>query len=259
MQIQIPAKRHSLILEALKDQGFVSVSALSEALGVSDVTVRRDLRHLEDQNLLRRTHGGATARNHIVRDLPVSEKAAKHAEEKRKIGAAAAALVENHDHIILASGTTVWQIARHLGPSPDLARLTVITNAMNVALELTGSPEVEVHVLGGLIRNTSTSVAGPIAEKVLSQFTCRKLFLGVDGFDIQYGLTTSNALEAHLNMRMIEAAEQVIVVADASKFGLRSFGRICGIEEVHQVITDASISPATVAQLEEAGISVTVV
>ena len=257
--MQIPAKRHSLILETLHDQGFVSVSSLSDALGVSDVTVRRDLRYLEDQSLLRRTHGGATTRNHIVRDRPVSEKAAQHAEEKRKIGAAAAALVENHDRIILASGTTVWQVAHHLAPPNDCTGLTVITNAMNVALELTGSPEVEVHVLGGLVRNTSTSVAGPVAEKVLSQFTCRKLFLGVDGFDLQYGLTTSNALEAHLNMCMIEAAEQVIVVADASKFGLRSFGRICGIDEVHQVITDACISPAIAAQLEEAGIGVTVV
>ena len=257
--MHIPAERHNRILRALEEQGFVSVSGLSEALDVSDVTIRRDLSYLEDRALLRRTHGGATAANRIVHDRPVSEKAAQHVDEKRRIGAAAAALVEDHDSVILASGTTVMQVARHLGQPGARANLTVITNAMNVALELTGHQDVEVHMLGGLVRNTSTSVAGPVAEKVLQQFTCRKLFLGVDGFDLQHGLTTSNALEAHLNTCMIAAAEQVVVVADASKFGLRSFGRICGVEQVHQVITDATISPAVVSQVEEMGIPVTAV
>lgn len=257
--MQLAAERHNWILRALQQQGVVTVSGLSDALDVSDVTVRRDLTYLEGQNLLRRTHGGATALNHIVRDRPVSEKAAQHAEEKQRIGAAAAALVEDHDRIILASGTTVMHVARRLRMLAHGATLTAITNAMNVALELTGLQGVEVHMLGGLVRTTSTSVAGPMAEKMLRQFTCRKLFLGVDGFDLQHGLTTSNALEAHLNMCMIAAAEQVVVVADASKFGLRSFGRICGVDQVHQVITDDSIPDGVVAQMEEAGIAVTVV
>jgi len=256
--MQLPAERHSHILKTLQDQGFVTVSGLSDVLDVSDVTVRRDLSFLESQNLLQRTHGGATAQSLIVRDRPVSEKAAQHADEKQKIGAAAAALIEDHDRVIFASGTTVLEVAAHLGRQRDRVGLTVVTNAMNVALELTGVAGIEVHMLGGAVRHTSTSVAGPIAELVLGQFSCRKLFLGVDGFDLQYGLTTSSALEAHLNTRMIEAAEQVIVVADASKFGLRSFGRICGIEQVHQVITSAAILPGIVQQLEDAGITVTI-
>ncbi len=259
--MQLPAERHNQILQTLKDQGFVTVSGLSEVLDVSDVTVRRDLSYLENQNLLQRTHGGATTRSLIVRDRPVSEKASQHADEKQRIGAAAAALIEDHDRVIFASGTTVLEVASHLGRPNGRERvgLTVVTNAMNVALELTGVPGVEVHMLGGVVRHTSTSVAGPIAEMVLGQFSCRKLFLGVDGFDLQYGLTTSSAFEAHLNTRMIEAAEQVIVVADASKFGLRSFGRICGIEQVHQVITGDPIPTGMVKQLEDAGITVTVV
>ena len=256
--MQLPAKRHNQILQLLKEQGIVTVSGLSEALDVSDVTVRRDLSYLEERSLLRRTHGGATTPDYIVRDRPVSEKATQHTEEKHKIGAAAAALVENHDRIILASGTTVRQVAYHLGRPSDRTNLTVVTNAMNVALELTGAPGIEVHMLGGLVRNTSTSVAGPVAEKVLRQFTCRKLFLGVDGIDLQYGLTTSNALEAHLNMCMIEAVEEVIVVADASKFGLRSFGRICTIDQVQRVMTDSRVPPEAVDQMEEMGIAVTV-
>ena len=257
--MQFPAERHNQILQALKEQGFVTVTSLSEVLDVSDATVRRDLNYLEKQNLLRRTHGGATPRNHIVRDLPVSEKASRNADEKRRIGAAAAGLVEDYDRIILASGTTVREVASHLGNPGAPARLTVVTNAMNVALELTESAGIEVHMLGGIVRNTSTSVAGPVAERMLQQFTCRKLFLGVDGIDLQHGLTTSNSLEAHLNMRMVEAAEQVIVVADSSKFGLRSFGRICGIEQVHRVVTDCGIPEAAVERMSEIGIAVTVV
>lgn len=254
--MQLPAERHNRILQVLKDQGFVTVSGLSESLDVSEVTIRRDLTWLESRNLLQRTHGGATQRNHIVHDRPVSEKASQNAEEKRRIGAAAAALVETHDCIILASGTTVMQVARHLG---DVPHLTVITNAMNVALALTDLHGVEVHLLGGLLRNTSTSVVGPVAERMLQQFTCRKLFLSVDGVDLQHGLTTSNALEAHLNACMIGAADQVILVADASKFGLRSFGRICGLDQVHRVITDSRIAPTAVTHMEEMGLTVTVV
>ncbi len=254
--MQIPAERHNRILQALKDRGFVTVSGLSDTLEVSEVTIRRDLNWLEDRKLLQRTHGGATSPQHIVHDIPISEKASHHAEEKRRIGAAAAALVETHDRIILASGTTVMQVARHLKGTTDL---TVITNAMNVALELTALPGIEVHMLGGLLRKTSTSVVGPVAEKMLQQFTCRKLFLSVDGFDLEHGLTTSNALEAHLNTCMIAAAEQVVVLADASKFGLRSFGRICSIDQVHRVITDTGVSASTVRQLEDMGISVSVV
>ncbi len=251
--MQLPAERHNRILHVLKEQGFVTVSGLSDDLDVSEVTIRRDLKTLEDLRLLQRTHGGATQRNHIVRDRPVSEKASQHADEKRRIGEAAARFVEPHDRIILASGTTIMQMAHALADRSDL---TVITNAMNVAFELTRSPGIEVHVLGGMLRKMSTSVVGPVAEAMLQQFTCRKLFLGVDGFDIQHGLTTSNAFEAHLNTCMIAAAEQTIVLADASKFGLRSFGRICGIDHVDRVITDASVSPSIVEQLEENGITV---
>ena len=257
--VHLPAERHKRIIQSLKETGFVTVAGLSDALDVSDVTVRRDLSLLESQHLLQRTHGGATTWTPIVRDRPVSEKAGQHAQEKRRIGAAAAALIEDHDRVILASGTTVSQVASHLGNLHGQAGLTVVTNAMNVAMALTSVPGIEVHMLGGAVRHTSTSVAGPIAEMVLSQFSCRKLFLGVDGFDLQYGLTTSSALEAHLNTCMIEAAEQVIVVADASKFGLRSFGRICGIEQVHHVITSEAIPPRMVATLEDASITVTVV
>ncbi len=254
--MQSPAERHSHILKQLQGQGYVTVADLSEELSVSEVTIRRDLRCLEERSLLYRTHGGATPTNSRVYDRPVSEKAKQHADEKRRIGAAAAELVEPYDSVILASGTTMIQVARHL---QGRANLTVVTGALNVAMELLHLPQVEVFVLGGMLRLTSTSVGGPAAEQMMRQFACRKLFLGVDGFDLEHGLSTSNALEASLNQQMIAAAQQTIVVTDSSKFGLRGFSHICSLDDVDLVITDSNVPDGVVRALEEREISVRVV
>ncbi len=251
--MQSPAERHNFILERLKGQGYVTVSGLSAALEVSEVTIRRDLRMLEDRNLLYRTHGGANPTNHLVYDRPVQEKAKQHAEEKRRIGKAASDLVEDNDFLIFASGTTVHAVASHLR---DRSNLTVVTSAMNVAMELLPLPEVEIIMLGGVVRHTSTSVVGPYAEDIMLAHACRKLFLGVDGFDVSHGLTTTNPYEAHLNGVMIEAAQQVIVVTDSSKFGLRGFSRICGIDKIDKLITDTGAPEAMLRQLEDVGVAV---
>lgn len=254
--MQSPAERHSHILKQLQGNGFVTVSTLSAELNVSEVTIRRDLRQLEERNLLYRTHGGATPSNPFVYDRPVSEKAKQHAEEKRRIGAAAAALVQPLDSIILASGTTISQVARHLQGTPNL---TIVTSALNVALDLVHLPSVEIFVLGGMLRLTSTSVAGPNAEEMMRKCTCHTLFLGVDGFDVEHGLTTSSAMEASLNKSMIAAAHQTVVVTDSSKFGLRGFSHICGLNDVDTVITDAGVPDGVVRALEEHDITVCVV
>lgn len=256
MSIQSPAERHNFILERLKMQGYVTVSGLSDALEVSEVTIRRDLRMLEDRGLLYRTHGGANPTNHLVYDRPVQEKAKQHAEEKRRIGQTAAELVEDNDFLIFASGTTVHAVASHLR---NRRNLTVVTSAMNVAMELIPLPEVEIIMLGGVVRHTSTSVVGPYAETIMVAHACRKLFLGVDGLDVEHGLTTTNPYEAHLNEVMIKAAQQVIVVTDSSKFGLRGFSRICGIDKIDKLITDTDAPEAMLRRLDEMGVAVTTV
>lgn len=229
------AERHSCILDRLRKQGYVTVADLSEGLDVSEVTIRKDLRALEGRDLLFRTHGGANLVDPFVQDRPVAEKARVRAREKRRIGRAAAALVEPGDTILLASGTTV----RHVVPHLEGARnLTAMTSAMNVALELAQLDGIEILMLGGLVRRSSTSVVGPYAEEMLQGHAFTKLFLGVDGFDPEHGFTTSNALEAALNQQMMAAAQKTIVVADATKFGRRGFRRICRAEDVDRVITD---------------------
>ncbi|MBC9910035.1 DeoR/GlpR transcriptional regulator [Chitinophaga varians] len=250
------AERHKFILDKLAEKGYVNVVDLCKELDVSGVTIRKDLKLLEDKALLFRSHGGASVNNPYTNDKPVNEKEKLRSEEKNNIGLAAAALIAPNDAIIIASGTSVLALAKNIHPK---GHLTVITGALNVALELIRIPDVEVIQLGGQLRTSSSSVTGPYAEKILEDFSCSKLFLGVDGIDLEFGLTTSNIMEAHLNQKMIATVQKIIVLADSTKFGKRGFGRICGLEDVDEVITDTGISPHLVKTMEDMGIKVTIV
>ncbi|SKA43651.1 transcriptional regulator, DeoR family [Chitinophaga eiseniae] len=250
------AERHKYILDKLAEKGYVNVVELCKELDVSGVTIRKDLKLLEDKALLFRSHGGASINNPYTNDKPVNEKEKLRSEEKNNIGLAAAALIAPNDAIIIASGTSVLALAKNIHAK---GHLTVITGALNVALELIRIPDVEVIQLGGQLRTSSSSVTGPYAEKILEDFSCSKLFLGVDGIDLEFGLTTSNIMEAHLNQKMIATVQKIIVLADSTKFGKRGFGRICGLEDVDEVITDTGISPHLVKAMEDMGIKVTIV
>lgn len=249
-------ERHQLIINKLKKEGSVSVVDLCNELNVSSVTIRKDLKLLEDKELLFRTHGGGTLSNPYTVDRPVNEKAQIRSGEKSGIGEVAAKLIEPNDCILIASGTTVQSLARNIQP---IGQLTVITAALNVAIELVHHPGIEVIQLPGIIRKTSSSATGVYAEKMLEDFSVSKLFLGVDGIDIEFGLTTTNMMEAQLNKKMIAASQKTIVLADSSKFGKRGFGRICGLEDIEQVITDSNVSEHVVDVLKGMGIEVTIV
>ena len=250
------AERHQFILSKLKMEGKVNVLDLCNDLNVSSVTIRKDLKMLEDKNLLFRTHGGGTSSNPYTIDRPVNEKEKIRSQEKKDIGTVAANLIEPNDCIIIASGTTVLSLAKSIKPQGNL---TVITAALNVATELNHHPEIEVLVLGGILRKSSSSATGAYAEKILNDFSCSKLFLGVDGIDIEFGLTTTHMQEAQLNRKMIDASQKTIVLADSSKFGKKGFGRICGLEDVEQIITDSGISDHLLKTLQSMGIEVTIV
>ena len=249
-------ERHQHIIGKLQKEGQINVTDLCDDLRVSSVTIRKDLKLLEDKGLLFRTHGGATQHNPYTVDRSVNEKESLQANEKNLIGLTAAKLVEPNDSILIASGTTVLALAKNIKPKESL---TVVTSALQVALELIRQPAIEVLQLGGLLRKSSSSVTGPYAESILADFSCSKLFLGVDGIDLEFGLTTTHVMEAHLNRQMINIAQKTIVLADSTKFGRRGFGRICGFEEIDQIITDKGISDHTRKNLEGMGVKVTVV
>ena len=250
------SERHQKILEVLKTNGIVSVNSLSQQLNVSSVTIRKDLGLLEEKKLLYRAHGGAIQIDPYIANRHVQEKEKHYPEEKKRIGQKATELLTPNDAIIIASGTTVLAFARSIAPD---SQLTVLTSAMNVAMALLNYQQVEVIQLGGIVRHTSTSIIGDYAVQMLQNFSCSKLFLGVDGIDLKYGLTTTNSMEASVNRAMIEAAQKIIVLTDSSKFGRRGFGKICELDAVDRIITDSGVSPKIVEDLENLGIKVSVV
>jgi Transcriptional regulators of sugar metabolism len=246
-------ERHQLILQKLQDHGRVDIQELSEELQVSGVTIRKDLKLLEEKNLLFRTKGGGSISNPYAIERTINEKEYINSDQKKKIARAALSLIDQTDSIIIGSGTTVFELARVLHPAKHL---TVITPALRVALELCNRPNVDILQMGGLIHHSSASAAGAFGEKLLEEISCGLLFIGVDGIDADFGLSITNLAEASLVKKMIHVAQQVVVMADYTKFGRRGIGRICGTDQVDFVITDGGAPMESVKQLEEKGVKV---
>ena len=249
-------QRYRVILDELEKKGYASVQDLSELLGVSEVTIRKDLKELESKSLLLRDHGGASAVSSLIDDRHSDEKEKIMVDEKIRIANAAIQLLNKNDRIIIASGTTLLYFARKI---PMAEPLTVITSSVKVSLTLCYNPNVEIIQLGGFMRKSSASVIGPYTEHILNELMCNKLFIGVDGIGIDFGLTTSNIGEAHLNQYMLDAAKEVIVLSDSSKFGKQGFGKICDIDRVHHIITDKNAPPHILQIIREKGIKVKLV
>ncbi|MFB0515547.1 MAG: transcriptional repressor AgaR [Candidatus Neomarinimicrobiota bacterium] len=248
--------RRDAIVRLINQNGKIRVEELSARFGVSRVTIRNDLNYLESKGLIHRVYGGALVWDFVAYDSALSEKARLHVEEKRRTGAKAAEMIFEGDSIIINSGTTTGEIARYIKNRKDL---TVMTNAVNIATELASSPHIAVVLTGGMLRDNSYSLVGPEAEATLREFYFDKLFLGVDGFDLDVGLTTPNQLEARLNTVMIEVARETILVTDSSKFGRKSLCRIGGLEKIDKLITDEGISQEYLDGLAELGIEVILV
>jgi len=249
-------ERRREILELLQSEGRVLVGDLSKRFRTSLITIRKDLQVLHHTGQLERTHGGALpVKNGALYDRTLHEKERLHRREKLRIATAAAAMIRSGQVVILDSGTTTTAIAK---ACRHFKNLTIITNATNVAEELAGT-SVEVILTGGTLRTNSFSLVGPLAEESLHRLSADLLFLAVDGFDVGYGLTTPNLLEARVNRAMAEAARRTIVVCDSSKFGRRSLSLILPTTAVHETITDRNISKKDLKALREARIDVTLV
>jgi DeoR family transcriptional regulator, aga operon transcriptional repressor len=245
--------RHQFILSKIRENGKVSIPQLIDEMQVSGVTIRKDLKLLEDKKLLFRTRGGGSVSNPYAIERAINEKEFIKSDEKKQIAKKALDLIGLNDSIIIGSGTTVFELARQLHPEK---RIIVITPALKVSLELCDRPNVEILQLGGLVHQSSSSTAGSFAEKILDELSCGVLFLGVDGIDLKHGLSITNIVEASLNQRMISLAQTVVILADSSKFDRRGLGKICNLDQVDYIITDKGVSRATVAQIEKAGVRV---
>ena len=248
-------ERHQQIIDLVQSKGYESVTNLCKTLKVSAVTIRKDLKLLEKSNKLFRTHGGASNTNPFTIDRNVNEKENMQIEEKKSIAKKAAEYITANDSIIIASGTTMLALAREVIPKQ---KLIVITSALQVATELIKHHDIEIFQLGGMIRQSSSSVIGSYAENILKDFFCTKLYLGVDGLDFEFGITTSNSMEAQLNKSMMQVVQKVIVLADHTKFGKRGFSRVCGLDEIDEIITDKYISPSILEKFQSLGIKITI-
>jgi DeoR family transcriptional regulator, aga operon transcriptional repressor len=249
-------ERRRAILDILQREGRVLVADLAHKFATSQVTIRKDLEVLRVHGQIHRTHGGALpAREGALEDPTLREKQKLHRQEKLRIAAAAASLVSEGQVVILDSGTTTTEIARALR---HFKNLTIVTSAVNIAAELASS-SVEVILTGGSVRKNSFSLVGPIAEETLRRLNADILFLGVDGFDVRYGLSTPNLLEAKVNRVMVEVARRTVATCDSSKFGRRSLALIIPPSALHQVITDHAIAKSDLRALKKAGVEVTLV
>ncbi len=248
-------ERQTGILELLMQYNSILVTDLASHLKVSSVTIRKDLTELERENKLYRNHGRAILIDPYIDNRNVSEKENLYVEEKRSIGMKAASLITPKDSILIASGTTMHALARSI---PSANELTVITASLEVSNILSNIKNIDIIQLGGVLRHSSLSVVGKYAETILSDFSCSKLFIGVDGIDLDFGITTTNMMEASLNRIMINTAQKTIVLADSSKFGRRGFSKIAEMEDVDHIITDSGIQPSTASRIEEMGIELTI-
>lgn len=249
-------ERHSLIIETLMKHESIPVSNLSLLLDVSTVTIRKDLTELEKANKLYRSHGRAILIDPYINNRSINEKEHLARSEKALIGQYAASLVTQDDSIIIASGTTVLAMARCIRPNH---RLTVISASLKVSELLGGNESIDLIQLGGTLRQSSLSVVGKFAENVLRDFSCSKLFIGVDGIDLDFGITTTDIRESDLNKRMMSTAQKTIVLADSSKFRRRGFSKIADIEDVDLIITDSNIPDKIARGIEDRGVELKVV
>src|ERR1700679_347079 len=249
-------ERRQYIVALAQQHGRVLVEELSQSLGISRITIRKDLDYLQSRGALLRTHGGALLPGSgALSDPSLQEKEGRHSNEKQRISAAAVNLVQEGQCVLLDSGTTTTAIARAL---KKFSHLTIITNAVNIAGELSGT-DFEVLLTGGSLRKNSFSLVGPLAEDMLHDMHADILFLGVDGFDLEVGLTTPNVMESRVNRAMVKAASTVVAVCDSTKFNRRSLSKIVDASAIHHVITDSNLPKETAEALRSMNIRLTLV
>jgi DeoR family transcriptional regulator of aga operon len=250
-------ERLGLILDRLAQHGSVSVVELTTDLKASAASIRRDLQALEEQQLLKRTHGGAVSAE-VIYELPMRYRAGRHQQEKLRIAQAAARLVTDTVHSVgLGGGTTTTELARVLGAAGR--SLKVVTNALNIAGDLSVRSAIDLVVTGGSVRPESYELVGPIADRALSGVNLDLVFLGVDGIEATGGISTHDEVEAQTDHCLMRTAARVVVLADASKVGKRAFSRIADTGEIAMLITDAAADSAELDRIRAAGVEVTTV
>lgn len=248
-------ERWQAILGILTELGRIRVGRLAERLGVSEATVRRDLDAMQARGLLQRTHGGAMRPQPATFEVSFDESRTRALAEKRAIGRRAAALVGEGDSIIIESGSTTLEFARCLG---ELRHLTVLTNSLAIARELSANDSIEVMILGGSLRRQSASLVGSWVSEILQNVRVDKAFLGANGISAEFGISAPNPFTAESRRAIIAAARERVALADHSKLGIELLHRVAPLTALDILVTDAAADDAQLLPIREAGVEVLV-
>ncbi|MGO4544558.1 DeoR/GlpR family DNA-binding transcription regulator [Paenibacillus sp. 2TAB23] len=248
-------ERYDKIVLLVNERGSIRVTELSELCQVTEETIRRDLDRLEQAGRLRRSHGGAVSVKDQQPEIPYFEREIAQAEEKKRIAEEAIKLILPKDRILLDASSTAWYMAASM---PDIP-LTVLTNSIKVAMELSGKEKIEVISTGGILASRSLSYVGPLAERSLDAYHVDKAFFSCKGVHLERGVSESNELQARIKHKMVGMADQVILLADSSKFGVQAFTHVADLSDVDAIITDRRLSQELLMQLKDKQITVTTV
>ena len=252
-------ERHEQIIQLILQQQNVTVNELSERFSVSPVTIRSDLNQLAEKGKVIRTHGGARLGDERTRqEYSITTQQRMNAAEKQAIGKLAASLVQSGESILLDASTTALAVGQALKQRTDLYNVTVITTGIWTALEMLGGSHLEVVLTGGRVRNSTGSIAGSIANDVLSRFHFHKAFLGAWGISLEGGLMDAPLIEVEIKQTAIPRCQEVIAVVDGSKFGRHSLATIVPLTAVSRIVTDDSVPSQLLAAFHDQGVEILV-
>lgn len=247
------AERQRKIVELVNQKTSIRVFELSRVFSVTEETIRRDLEKLEREAKIRRSHGGAVCINTGSSEIPYSEREITNVEEKKDIATQAAKQVGFGDRIILDASSSAWYMAKLL---PDIP-LTVLTNSIKVAVELSNKKKITVISTGGLVLPRSLSYVGPLSERSLDDYHVNKAFISCAGFHHKHGISDSNESQARVKKKMIEISDFVVAMIDHSKFGVRDFTQVASLDQIDQTITDLQADPTYIEKLKKSDVNVT--
>lgn len=253
----LTAERKRYILELLKEKDYVSVAELSADFKVSEVTIRKLLNELDSYGYLKRTRGGAISLSISKDEFEEKEKEKTNIKEKRAIARAAYDCIEDGNIIFLDAGSTTLELVR-LIKNGNKRNIVVVTNAINIAYEMTEAEDIELILIGGCVRHRILSCVGSVAEKSIESLYFDKLFLGANSIDIAHGITTPNIYEAQVKRQMLKSSKEVILITDYSKFDKASLSQICPVKVINHLITDNKTTEEYVNKTRELGVKVTI-
>lgn len=249
----LQAERRNFIVQYLNRNGKLIVEDIAKELNTSPMTIRRDLKYLEDNNLITRTHGGAVSHNVLSDEIPYNQKTKEYVEEKKRIAEFSVSLIEEGFTVILDAGTTNMEIARLL---TDFKKLKVITTDLMIAAFLSQYKGIEVYCTGGLIQGITGACSGFQAKEFLQNIYADIAFIGARSIDVDFGITTPTIEKVEVKKQMMKSADKIVVVADHTKFGEKSFAKICSLDELDYIVTDSEINKDLLEKIVSKGIQI---